>query len=117
MESHLEIEVSSRPVGRTHLVDVDGEVDLYTGPLVRNCVQGLIDQGHYSLIVDLQDERYIDSTGLGIFMEALGQIQEKNGRIVILCANDRVLRIFRLIGLLERFSIYATEEEAVASFG
>lgn len=116
MESHLEIEVSARPVGNAYLVEVSGEIDLYTGPRVKDCIHDLIDQEHYNLIVDLENVRYMDSTGLGILMSALKRVEEKGGRIVIVCNNARVLKIFKLTGFVHTFSIFNTEAEAVASF-
>lgn len=117
MESHLEIEVNARPAGNNlYLVEVSGEIDLYTGPRVKDCIHDLIDQENYNLIVDLEDVRYMDSTGLGILMSALKRVEEKGGRIVIVCNNARVMKIFKLTGFVHTFSIFDTEEEAVASF-
>lgn len=117
MESHLEIEVHSRPVSDgVHLVEVSGEIDLYTGPKVKNCIHDLIDAGTYRLIVSLENVRYMDSTGLGILMSALKRVEEKGGRIVIICKNARVLKIFKLTGFVHTFSIFDGEAEAIASF-
>ena len=116
MNSHLEIEVSSRQAGKARLVDVNGEIDLYTSTVVHECIQGLIDQGHSNLIVDLDDVNYMDSTGLGILMKAAQRLQEMEGRLAILCANARILRVLGLLGLTESLPIYKSEAEAVASF-
>lgn len=117
MESHLEIEVNSRPVGNNvHLVEVSGEIDLYTGPKVKDCIHNLIDAGTYNLIVDLENVRYMDSTGLGILMSALKRVEEKGGRIVIVCNNARVMKIFKLTGFVHTFSIFDSEADAIASF-
>lgn len=117
MESHLEIEVNSRAVEPDlQLVEVSGEIDLYTGPKVKDCIHDLIDRENYNLIVDLQHVRYMDSTGLGILMSALKRVEEKGGRIVIICNNARVMKIFKLTGFVHTFSIFDGEAEAVASF-
>ena len=116
MESHLEIEVNARPAGKAQLVEVRGEIDLYTAPRVKDCIHGLIDRGHVHLIVDLDRVRYMDSTGLGILMSALKRVEEKAGRIVLICNNARVLKIFKLTGFIQSFSIFGSEAEAVAAF-
>lgn len=116
MNSHLEIEVNARPAGKAQVVDVNGEIDLYTSQVVHKCVHGLIDQGHDHLVVDLEDVGYLDSTGLGILMNASSRLQERGGNLAIVCTNDRVLRIFELIGMLESFSVFSSEAEALASF-
>lgn len=117
MESHLEIEVNSRPAGNAaFIVEVKGEIDLYTGPRVRDCIHDLIDRENYNLIADLEGVSYMDSTGLGILMSALKRVEEKGGRIVVVCNNPRVMKIFKLTGFVNTFNIFDSEEAAVASF-
>ncbi len=116
MNSHMEIDVSSRPAGPAQLIDVNGEIDLYTSNVVQDCLETLIDQGHSRLIVDLDGVSYLDSTGLGLLMKAALKLQETGGRLAILCANTKVLRVLGLLGLTESLPVYATEDEAVASF-
>jgi len=116
MNSHMEIDVSSRQAGTAQLIDVNGEIDLYTSSVVQDCIQTLIDQGHTRLIVDLDGVSYLDSTGLGLLMKVALKLQETGGRLAVLCASAKVLRVLGLLGLTESLPVYAAEAEAVASF-
>ncbi len=115
MNSHLEIQVNTRPAGKAQVVDVNGEIDLYTSQVVQKSLHGLIDQGHRHLVVDLEDVGYLDSTGMGILMNASGRLQDQGGSLAIVCTNERVLRIFELIGMLDSFQVCSSEAEALAS--
>lgn len=116
MESHLELEINARPAGEVWVVDVSGEIDLYTSPRVSDCFQDLIGGGHLNLVANLDKVRYMDSTGLGILMQTVRRLDEAGGRLVLVCTNPRVLKIFQLTGFLQTFSIFSRDEEAVASF-
>jgi anti-sigma B factor antagonist len=116
MKSHLEIQVNTRPAGKAQVVDVDGEIDLYTSQVLQKCLLNLMEQGQKYLVVDLEDVGYLDSTGLGILMNTSGQLQDQGGSLAIVCTNERVLRIFELIGMLDSFRVFPSEAEALASF-
>ena len=40
------------------VVDLNGEIDVYTSPRVKETITDLIDQGHYDLIINLENVRY-----------------------------------------------------------
>ena len=50
------------------IVDVDGEIDLFTCGLLRDRLLALADEGHSSLVVNLGSVSFIDSTGLGVLV-------------------------------------------------
>ena len=50
------------------IVDVDGEIDLFTCGLLRDRLLALADEGHTSLVVNLGSVSFIDSTGLGVLV-------------------------------------------------
>ena len=51
--------------GDAYVVDLTGEIDVYTSPKVKDAITELIDQEHYNLVINLEKVRYIDSTGSG----------------------------------------------------
>jgi anti-sigma B factor antagonist len=53
---------------------------------------------------------------MGVFMGIARQVKEKGGNVKMVGINDRVNRVFTLIGITKIFSIYNTVEDALDSF-
>ena len=68
----MDIKVSTRDLdGKAQAVEIQGEIDVYTSPRVKETINELIENEHYQLLINLQKVRYIDSTGLGVLIGAL----------------------------------------------
>lgn len=89
---------------------VKGEIDVYTSPSLKEKILELIEKGNKSLIINLQDVSYIDSTGLGVLIGGLRRCKEKNGDVYLIYSNPRLKRIFEITGLNNSFKIAQDEE-------
>jgi len=94
-------------------ISVEGEIDVYTSPKVKEALNDLINKKHYNLIVNLESVSYIDSTGLGVLIGALKKVKENNGDIKLVCTNMQLKKIFDITGLVKIFGIFASEAEAL----
>jgi anti-sigma B factor antagonist len=97
------------------VVDLNGEIDVYTSPRVKETITDLIDQGHYDLIINLENVRYIDSTGLGVLIGGLKRVREHSGTVNLVCTNPQIKKIFDITGLVKIFGIYDSEPSASAA--
>ena len=52
------------------VIDVQGEIDMYTAPRLRELLIDLVSKGSYQLVVDLDKVGFLDSTGLGVLVGA-----------------------------------------------
>ena len=50
------------------VVDVEGEIDVYTAPRLRELLIELVNNGHYQLVVNMEKVEFLDSTGLGVLV-------------------------------------------------
>ena len=110
----LTLNVHSEPPGFT-VIEVGGEIDVYTAPKLRERLVGLVESGSYRLIVDMQSVEFLDSTGLGVLVGGLKRVRAHEGWIDLVCTQSRLLRIFRITGLNRVFDIYDSVPEAVAA--
>ncbi|MDQ2817687.1 MAG: STAS domain-containing protein [Candidatus Eremiobacteraeota bacterium] len=94
------------------VVDLNGEIDVYTSPKVKETITDLIDQGHYTLVINLEHVRYIDSTGLGVLIGGLKRVREHSGTVNLVCTNPQIKKIFDITGLVKIFGIYDSETTA-----
>jgi anti-sigma B factor antagonist len=99
----------------THVVEVAGEVDLYSAPELKEHVLTAIDRGRTKIVVDLSNATFIDSTTLGVLVGARKRLREHDGALAVVCADDDKLGLFEMTGLDRVFSIHADRAAALAA--
>lgn len=110
--------VNSRTPGDTICVmHIEGEVDVYTAPQLKQDIVEIAERGVKHLIINLSKVEYLDSTGLGVLIGGLKRLREGEGNLVLVGPGMRILRIFEITGLDKIFDIYETEDEAAAKEG
>jgi anti-sigma B factor antagonist len=97
------------------VVDAHGEVDLSTAPALRSRIEQLIAGGARRLVVDLQDVGFLDSSGLSALLASLEVAREVACELVIVCHEERVLKVFTVTGLDEVFDIRGSLDEVTRS--
>lgn len=111
----MDLDIATSVVDGRTVVQVVGEIDVYTAPQLRERLDAEIDAGRYDLVVDLSGVSFMDSTGLGVLVGRLKQIRLNDGSMRLVCSHDRVLKVFVITGLDKVFAIYPTVGEAVAA--
>jgi anti-sigma B factor antagonist len=104
-----------RPRANLAVVEVEGEIDIYTASQLGEALMTCIDEGALRLIVDLSAVPFIDSTGLGVLVSTLKRLQPRGGSLDIVCNRANVVRTFKLTGLLGVFGLHASREAALAA--
>ena len=97
------------------VVDVEGEIDIYSAPRLRELLIDLVSTTHYQLIVDLDKVGFLDSTGLGVLVGGLKRVRPHDGWLDLVCTQEWILNIFRITGLTQVFGIYQTVDQAIAA--
>lgn len=109
----MNLKINTRSIDNlASLIDLEGEVDVYTAPQLKQQIIELLDRGVRYIIVNLTAVDYLDSTALGVLIGGLKRLRERDGILDLICPNPRIKRIFEITGLDKIFDIYATEEEA-----
>ncbi len=96
--------------GKTPVVSVQGEIDVYSSPKLKEKIMELFEAGSETFAVDLTKVSYIDSTGLGVLIGALRRAREKNGNVILVFSSQRLKRIFEITGLDKNFTIYENSD-------
>ena len=107
----LEVETEERD-GAT-VLSLRGEIDVYTAPRLRQAIVDLVDAGSSRLVVDMEKVDFLDSTGLGVLVEGLKRVKNRNGTLSIVATQDKILKIFDITGLNKAFAIHASVDDAV----
>ena len=75
----MDLTLDRRTHGRWAVVEVKGELDLYTAPSFRESVLDAGDAEDPKVIVDFRGLGFIDSSGLGAIVACLKHIRERGG--------------------------------------
>jgi len=97
------------------VVNVEGEIDIYTAPRLRELLIDLVSKRNYQLVVNLEKVGFVDSTGLGVLVGCLNRLRAHDGSLDLVCTQQRILKIFRITGLTKVFGIHQTVDQAVAA--
>ncbi len=99
----------------THVIELGGEIDLYTAPEFKERMVQVIEDGKKQVIVDLSKATFIDSTTLGVLVGGVKRLRPAGGTLVLVCSDQNIVKIFEITGLDRVFPIYDTRDEALAS--
>lgn len=113
----VELSLDHRTVGDKTVLEVAGEVDVYTAPKLREKLVELVGDGKHHIIVDMTKVDFLDSTGLGVLVGGLKRVLAHDGSLALVCDQERILKIFRITGLTKVFGIYSSLDEAVQDEG
>jgi anti-sigma B factor antagonist len=97
---------------------ISGELDQATAAALREPLHGTIEGGTRAVMIDMTSCGFIDSTGLGVIVEAWKLLQSNGGdraSLSICCPEPEVLRLLEVTGLDQAIAIRATREEALAA--
>jgi anti-sigma B factor antagonist len=98
----------------TSLISLAGEVDLYTAPEFKQQLLEVIGQGAKTVLVDLTDTTFIDSTTLGVLVGGVKRLRPNGGQLALVCDDRNITKIFEITGLDRVFTIYPNREDALA---
>jgi anti-sigma B factor antagonist len=92
------------------LLVVEGEVDVYTAPVLRQKLVELAETGPPRIVVDMEAVEFLDSTGLGVLVAALNRMRRQDGDLELICSRHRILRVFEITGLTKVFTIHDSRD-------
>lgn len=83
----------------TDIVQLNGEIDIYSAPKLKETLIPLTEKENNKIKVDLQHTTYLDSTGLGIFIAAYKSAIKHHSTFQIVRVSNRIFRLFKVTGL------------------
>jgi anti-sigma B factor antagonist len=105
------MQIATTPGSDRYLITVSGEVDLATSPELDVAIIAAIDSGATSVVIDLTDVSFMDSSGLGVIVRALKRCREAENDLDLVVTNERVLKVFGITGLDQVIPIHASIQD------
>jgi anti-sigma B factor antagonist len=108
----VDLTLDRRAHGSWAVVEVTGELDLYTAPSFRESVLEAGDGEPAKVIVDFRGLGFIDSSGLGAIVACLKHLRERGGDLALVAPEGSGLRrLMDLTGLDRVLTLYASTDE------
>ncbi|RFU86380.1 anti-sigma factor antagonist [Streptomyces triticagri] len=101
------------------VIQVRGEMDLVTSPVLRQRVHEAVADGRRRLVLDLSEVLFCDSSGVGVLIATRRLIRSCQGELRLILpargAEDgsHVNRVLAALGVRRLFSVYADVDTAV----
>lgn len=90
--------------GDVKILSVSGKIEASTAPQLQDIV---LDTAHTNqkLLLDLSDVDYMSSAGLRVMLLLHREIQQNEGRVILVGMQDRIRDAMAMTGFLKHFAI------------
>ena len=113
----MALTITSREVDGVTVLDLSGRITLGEGSVqLRDAIRDLISKGSKSVLLNLGDVNYIDSSGLGELVSAFTTSKNQGDSLKLLKLTKKVHDLLQLTKLYTVFDIYDDEASAIASY-
>jgi anti-sigma B factor antagonist len=100
--------------GDACVVRLGGELDLWNAATVREALEGARTASPERVVVDLGEVEFIDSTALGVLIEARTKLDDPRA-FLLASPGLETRRALQISGLDRHFSVHGSVQEALAA--
>jgi anti-sigma B factor antagonist len=108
----MDLVLGSRNENGWGVLEVQGEVDLYTSSQLRDAILRLTEEAENRIVVDLNNVSFMDSSGLGVLVAGLKRARERGGELALVFGEGSVQKVIGITGLDKIFSTHRSVGEA-----
>jgi anti-sigma B factor antagonist len=113
----MSLKFNTRQVDGVTILDLSGRITLGEGSVtLRDTVKDLLAKGSKSILLNLANVDYIDSSGLGELVSAYTTVKNQGGELKLLRLTTKVHDLLQITKLYTVFDISDDETSAIGSF-
>ena len=113
----MKMKMTNREVDGVSVVALEGRILLgEESNALREKLKSLIAEGKKQIVLNMDNIKYIDSTGLGILVAAHVSAKLQGASLILSNLGTKFQEILQITKLVTVFEVYDTEAAAVASF-
>jgi anti-sigma B factor antagonist len=101
--------------GDCAVLRIDGEIDAYAAPQLRERVIDLAGNGTVHLIADLRGAGFLDSAGVGGLVGGLRALRARGGSLALVASTGRIRQVLRITGLSDALALYSRVPDAITA--
>ena len=80
-------------------LNIEGEIDIETAKDLKSEIMKTFDEKKCNIVLNFENVKYIDSTGLGSIIGAYGRMKEQGMRIYIINPKTHIKKLLNITGL------------------
>ncbi len=112
-----DLKISERQAGDVTILDMGGKVTIGESSVaLRTTVRRLLGEGKKSILLNLGNVGYIDSSGIGELVSSYTAVNKESGKLKLLNLTQKIQDLLAITKLLTVFDTFDDEGEALASF-
>ncbi|MEQ9364984.1 MAG: STAS domain-containing protein [Leptospirales bacterium] len=105
----MEMEIKDK--GRHKVIALSGELDLYNVGKLKKQIQPLLKEDVSSLVIDLTNLKYMDSSGIALMAHCRKKMLEKSGEFALMGVGQDIINVLRLAALEQFFTFIESEDK------
>ena len=94
------------------IVELGGELELHNASALREELSALCAVERPSVIVDLSQLSFMDSTGIGVLVQGFKAARAHSGALALVCPSQRLMRLFEIAGLTGALLFFGDRADA-----
>lgn len=108
------MEITTTTLDNLLIISLEGNLlgENSNGPIL-DLIKEQINAGQNKIGLDLSGVKYINSTGMGMFIAAQMRLQNAGGKLVLFNVSDNILKLFKLMKIDSTFTILPSQEETI----
>jgi anti-sigma B factor antagonist len=116
-ETNMALKVADREADGVSVVVLEGRIVLgEESNALREKLKSLIAEGKKKIVVNMDNIKYIDSSGLGTLVAAHCSAKTRGASLRLCHLGSKFQEVLQITKLVTIFDVYDTEAAAVASF-
>jgi anti-sigma B factor antagonist len=110
--------VSVRPVSGVDVIKIRGKLALGEPTIhdLRSRLAELVEHRRYNWLLDMEEVTFLDSSGVGILVQAMTSSRNRQGDCRLAIVQDRPRKVLKLVSLLALFQVFDDVDSGVQSF-
>jgi anti-sigma B factor antagonist len=82
-----------------YVISVGGELDMNAAPSLSVAVEAAFQRGTTTMVLDLDEVTFIDSTAIGVMLAARERLLRSGGSFEVVCSQPNVVRVLEIVGV------------------
>ena len=113
----MSMKAAVRQVDSVTVVDVNGRITLGEGcTQLRELIRSEVGKGNKTVLLNLADVTYIDSSGIGELVSAYTAVSNQGGQLKLLGLTKKVYDLLQITKLYTIFDVHDDEAKAITRF-
>ncbi len=111
----MSLQVETKRIGQVLCVQLIGELDHHTAPIVRDVIETEMNKSAtLHILINMKRLTFMDSSGIGMILGRYKQLLQKGGKMAISDIPANIYRVLEMSGLFKIILIADSEQQAIS---